>query len=187
MTRPGIAISRLLLAGAVLSGLVGCENIRTTLGLNATPPDEFSVVTKAPLTMPPDYTLRPPEPGTAQQEAQPRQSAEAALIGQAESRPAGPTKESVGEQALLKQAGASHPNPNIRQVVNSEFTQLAERDKSFTDKLIFWQKSEPEGTVIDPTKEAQRLRQNAAVGQPVTAGETPTIVRRKRGILEGIF
>ena len=108
-------------------------------------------------------------------------------MGNPGGRSAGAVKESVGEVALLKQAGASNVDPNIRQVVNREFTQLAERDKSFTDKLIFWQKAEPEGTVIDPTKEAQRLRQNAAVGQPVTNGETPTIVRRKRGILEGIF
>jgi hypothetical protein len=72
-------------------------------------------------------------------------------------------------------------------VINRETTVLAEKDRSFTDRLIFWQKAQPPGTVVDPTKESQRLRDNAATGEPVTKGETPVIERRKRGILEGIF
>jgi hypothetical protein len=40
--------------------------------------------------------------------------------------------------------------------------------------------------VIDPTKEQQRLRDAQAAGQPAT-GNPPTITRRKRGLLEGVF
>ena len=40
--------------------------------------------------------------------------------------------------------------------------------------------------VLDPAKEQQRLRDAAAAGQ-TPSGATPTITRRKRGLLEGIF
>ena len=41
----------------------GCSNIRETLGLSKQSPDEFKVVSRAPLSMPPDYNLKPPTPG----------------------------------------------------------------------------------------------------------------------------
>ena len=36
-------------------------------------------------------------------------------------------------------------------------------------------------------EEAKRLREYAALGKPVTEGQTPQIRRRKRAIFEGIF
>jgi hypothetical protein len=61
--------TRHLLRFAALGGmafvLVGCDSIREAAGVTKEPPDEFAVVTKAPLVMPPDYNLRPPKPGAA--------------------------------------------------------------------------------------------------------------------------
>ena len=45
----------------------------------------------------------------------------------------------------------------------------------------------PPGTVIDPARENQRLRQNAALGQPGDAGDTPIIQRRRPGLFSGLF
>jgi hypothetical protein len=57
-----------------------------------------------------------------------------------------------------------------------------------TERLMFWRKPDPEyGTVVDASKEAQRIRENQALGKPVAEGVTPTIARRKRALLEGIF
>ena len=185
MKVPFAQTARLMLAGLALAGLVGCSSLRDTFGLNKSAPDEFTVVTKAPLVLPPDFALRPPEKdGRSPQVMPPQERAELAVTG---STGLAPVKPDAGELALLKQAGADKANPDIRELVNSEFSQLAERDKSFTDKLIFWHKAVPPGTVIDPEKEAQRLRQNAATGQSPLAGETPIITHRKRGLLEGIF
>ncbi|WP_341704004.1 DUF3035 domain-containing protein, partial [Ferrovibrio sp.] len=94
---------------------------------------------------------------------------------------------SSGEAALLQQARATNPDPDIRRKINDEFTQLAERDSSFVDRLVFWQKAEDPGLAVDPAKEAQRLRENAATGKPPTAGTVPTIKRKERGPLEGLF
>src|SRR4051794_10214234 len=54
-----------LLAGACLSFLVlsGCGGMRTVFGLDQVGPDEFAVESRAPLLIPPDFNLRPPQPG----------------------------------------------------------------------------------------------------------------------------
>ena len=36
-------------------------------------------------------------------------------------------------------------------------------------------------------EESRRLRENAALGKDVTAGETPTIERRKKALFEDLF
>ena len=40
--------------------------------------------------------------------------------------------------------------------------------------------------MVDAAAEAERLRENAEAGKPVTAGETPTIKRREKALLEGV-
>ena len=49
--------------GALGFGLSGCNSAGQALGITKVTHDEFRVVTKAPLTIPPDYSLRPPSPG----------------------------------------------------------------------------------------------------------------------------
>ncbi|MBO0736404.1 MAG: DUF3035 domain-containing protein [Alphaproteobacteria bacterium] len=43
--------------------LPGCTDLRKAIGLEQTSPDEFAVESRAPLEMPPDFDLRPPQPG----------------------------------------------------------------------------------------------------------------------------
>jgi hypothetical protein len=95
---------------------------------------------------------------------------------------------SAGELALLRQAGAENVNPDIRQIVDTETAVLAEDDVTFMEKIMFWQEQPPFGTVVNPAKEKKRLQENAALGETPGAGaETPTIERRKRALLEGLF
>ena len=58
-----IGYAAVLLTAA--SMLAGCDSLRSAGGLDKEPPDEFAVVTKAPLIIPPDYNLRPPKLGAA--------------------------------------------------------------------------------------------------------------------------
>lgn len=50
---------------AALLQLGGCARgtVQDALGLSKRAPDEFAVVRRAPLIVPPDYDLRPPDPG----------------------------------------------------------------------------------------------------------------------------
>jgi hypothetical protein len=179
--------------------LGGCSSIRETLGLTKRSPDEFKVVSRAPLSMPPDYNLRPPTPGAPRpQEGTTRDQAAAAVFGHLDAGldpdqipPIGEGESgsapSAGEASLLQSAGSGGVDPNIRQVIDSE-TALEEADsQSLAEALIFWREPEPYGTVVDPVAEQKRLQENAALGKPVTEGETPVIIRKKKGLLEGIF
>jgi hypothetical protein len=198
MRRTSILLAALALGLPLATG--GCSSVKQTLGLTKQSPDEFRVVSRAPLSMPPDYNLRPPTPGSPRpQEGTPRDQAEAAVfqyattggvpndaippIGEGEAE----TAQSSGESALLQSAGASGVNPNIRQLVDSETAEDEANSRTLADTLVFWRDPEPYGEVVDPTAEQKRLQENAALGKPVTEGETPVIVRKKRGLLEGIF
>ena len=58
-----IALSTACLAGPLL--MAGCSDFKKSVGLEPTLPDEFAVESRAPLTIPPDFELRPPQPGAA--------------------------------------------------------------------------------------------------------------------------
>lgn len=85
--------------------LAGCENAKEELGLTRKAPDEFAVIQRAPLEMPPDYTLRPPQPGAARpQEEGAQDQAKQAVFGgkdtaEKDSKPAG------SEEFLLQKTG----------------------------------------------------------------------------------
>jgi hypothetical protein len=187
----------LVAVGAVLS-LSGCGGqVRQALGMTKHSPDEFLTVAHAPLTLPPDYNLRPPQPGAARpQEGTAAEQAQTALY--ANNGGTAPTyasaydassevAQSSGEVALLQNAGAAGIDPGIREQIDSETAAQIERDKSLIERLVFWRTPEPYGTVLDPVGESKRLQENQALGKPVTEGETPVITRRKKGMLEGIF
>ena len=48
---------------AASSLIAGCTDFKKSIGLEPTLPDEFAVESRAPLTIPPDFELRPPSPG----------------------------------------------------------------------------------------------------------------------------
>jgi len=51
------------LCSAAALSLQGCTGLKRSIGLEKTSPDEFAVESRAPLEMPPDFDLRPPQPG----------------------------------------------------------------------------------------------------------------------------
>lgn len=195
---PLLGAAALLALGA---GLGGCSEAQKAFGLSKNPPDEFQVVSRAPLSLPPNYNLVPPAPGAPRpQEGTTRDQARNAVFGMQNGQVASVSPElaagdpngvspdaSPGEQALLQSAGAVGVNPGIRQEVNAETQAATAADQQFIDRLIFWRKPNEPGIIIDPAKEQQRLQENAALGKPVTEGETPVIIRRKKALLEGIF
>lgn len=172
-------------------GLGGCTDTRKALGYEKATPDEFKIVTRAPLSLPPDYALRPPQPGaTRPQEAFGAEAGRQAILGATQARGASVgTSEggSPAESVLLSRAGVSRADPTIRETVDRESSLLADADRNLIEKLIFWREPDPPGTVVDASKEAQRIRESQALGRGVSEGETPTIRRRRRGALEGIF
>ncbi|HYH38665.1 MAG TPA: DUF3035 domain-containing protein [Azospirillum sp.] len=171
--------------------LTGCSDARRAIGLDRNAPDEFAVVSRAPLTLPPDMRLTAPRPGALRpQEATPTQLAASSVFGGA-SRTGAPAKAankapaSQGEAALLTKAGPA--DPGIRSRVDEETSALIVADKRWIDRLLFWQKQEQPYEIVDPKKESQRLREAQAQGKPVNDGVVPTIERKRKAPLEGLF
>jgi hypothetical protein len=182
--------------------VAGCSSTKEMLGLTKRSPDEFQVVSRAPLSMPPDYSLRPPTPGAPRpQEGTTTQQAENIVTGysnrststlQPDQIPSvgegeQTSTESAGESAFLQSASLTGIDPNIRKLVDEETAADQDASQTFLDSLIFWRSPEPYGTVVDPVAEQKRLQENQALGQPTDTGETPIIQRRQKGLLEGIF
>ncbi|MBV9994638.1 MAG: DUF3035 domain-containing protein [Caulobacteraceae bacterium] len=169
-----------LVAGALIgaAGLCGCHATSRAFGLSKVTPDEFRVVTKAPLVLPPDYSLRPPAPGEPRpQELQPEEAARAAL-----DQRRGADQRSDGEKLLISRAGGDHADPLIAYEVDDEFGGIAHKDKGFADWVMFWRRDKPAAppaghlpdqasTPIDPGSEENRLKQLTGGGTVVIARE----------------
>ena len=177
-----MSVNRVIVASALVAavGLTACTSTRKALGMNKVTPDEFRVVTKAPLVVPPDYALRPPAPGKPRpQELQPESAARNALLGarEAETR-------TDGEKLLVAKAGADKADPLIRYVVDDEFGDVAHKEKGFADKVMFWRSdktadpaapttvADNTSTPIDPVAEQERIAK-------LTGGK-PVVIQREQ-------
>lgn len=182
---PSAVVRALAVAGLISLSLAGCSEAKRAIGWEKSAPDEFAVVSRAPLALPPDFQLRPPDPGVQRpQEAVPREVARGLLTGSRAIETAGRSR---GEMVLLQKTGADRAAGDIRAVINRELAALVEADRSVTDRLVFWRAPDQPGTLLDAEKEALRLRSNQALGASTTEGETPVITRRKKGLLEGLL
>ena len=122
---PKIALAAL---GATL--LASCGSGGGVLGRER--PDEFAVQRQAPLVIPPDFELVPPQPGAPRPaEGTAAQDALDALFG-------GPSPRSAVETSALQRAGTS--DPGIRSAVGDPGTFTV--DKGTTTRTIL---AAPEG------------------------------------------
>src|SRR5262249_52936514 len=99
---------------------------------------------------------------------------------------ASPGAASPGEAALLARSGASQADPTIRDTVNRESGQPGQTDDTLLERLMFGRSNQGEA-LVDPDRESQRLREAQATGRAPNEGDTPTIQRRRRGLLDGLF
>lgn len=179
----------LLTAVAAVALVAGCSDVRETILPSKKAPDEFAVYQRAPLSVPPEFQLRAPAPGEERpQDVNPRDEAQQAITGSGSGgRQPAAGEITPGTEALLRNANALDVDPSIRATVNRETTMLAEESKTFTDRLMFWNASSDPAAVVDPGAEAKRIQQNQALGDPITRGDTPTIEKKRKGLLEDLF
>jgi len=131
---------------ALLSGCAGKS-------LDRARPDEFAVARQAPLVIPPDYALVPPQPGAARpQDAQGQTQTLDALFG-------GRAPRSAAETATLSEAGVDAADPGIRSSVGDPGTNVV--DKGAATRAI----------VAAPASDGQDARATAG---GTTAAPAPT-------------
>lgn len=175
------------LALIALSLLAGCTSVKKELGVGRNSPDEFMVVKRAPLTLPPDYTLRPPAEGNLAPAATSAGLAKSTLMGV----PAATPEKGSAETSLLRKMGTETADPEIRAKVERDNGYLALKNKSLGDKLIFWEDEPvPEenipASVVDPKAEADRLKKNQEEGQPANTGDVP-VIEKKQSTIDKLF
>lgn len=198
----------------MLGVLAACSSgdISDTLGFSRSAPDEFVVVSRPPLSMPPDFNLVPPEPG----KQGPRHSSEAmakeALFG------SGTTASSFGDSSefsleglspsapetavmpvlsvdtgsaatshFLSQVGADAADPEIRSKLGDDAMHAPEADPdagSLYEQIVGADKREP---VVDPKGEAERLRANKDAGKKPNDGEVVTEDTKEKSVFDAIW
>jgi hypothetical protein len=171
-------LTSLVLASVVIT-LSACEKTKEQFDFSKKPPDEFAVVTRAPLEMPPNYNLRPPRPGAQRpQEDTAIDEAKQVVFGENQPVQQAPTKEvTQGEAILLQKTGAVSVDPDIRDKIDEETAELVKENTSTVDRLLgkAGKKIDAPATIVDPVKESERIIQNKKAGKPITDGKTPSI------------
>jgi hypothetical protein len=182
--------ARVACAALALLALSACQDVKKELGVGRNSPDEFMVVKRAPLTLPPDYDLRPPAQGSTPPAADASNQVKT-LMG-AQDADAANAPKGTAEQEILQKMGADKANPDIRTVISQENGYLAVKNQALVDKLIFWnndQSAEEDNipdSVVNAKAEAERLKKNQQEGKPVNAGNVP-VIEHKKSTLDKIF
>ena len=145
----------------------GCTSFDQALGRTKTSPDEFQVVVRPPLTLPPNFSLRP---GQEDDEA-PAVSANAvktdAVSISNQVLTASRTSDGSFFDAIL---GTDKRVDGIRQIVDEE-TLGIQIDRRVPTEILFG--GQPNvGPNLDAAREAIRIRRALESGKPVTEGAT---------------
>jgi len=167
-------MKKLILTLGVIGALSACsDETKKDLGLINTAPDEFSVVTRAPLSVPPDYTLRPPRPGTQRpMEISTKDQARQTIFGVQDMSQSGVTTTGTAAQnSFLDKVGVKDSDADIRNVLASE---EPVDSRTTAERLLFLKsKDENLGEPIDPNEEFERLKQEGVVTVKKRNEETP--------------
>jgi hypothetical protein len=167
--------SAILCAGFAL---IGCQSIHALTGMVKQSPDEFTVLAKAPLVIPPDFNLRPPQPGIASRyeedpavQAQKLLYPQSALINVAS---LGDTY-SDGEKLLLSKSNALNTNPDIRRIISAD-AGLEDQGPDFSRKVLFESviaNAEPDTKTVAANPPAPSV-QNSGDLAPIAVAQTLT-------------
>jgi len=177
----GFLLGTLLIV--TLAGCGGSSGVRDALGIKTKAPDEFMVISRPSLTVPPSFALDKPDSGDTVQRIKSVISKEAreSLIGKdmATKSPA-----SGSELSLLSKAGTVTADGDIREIINKEYNESLvekiEKDESFLSSLNpFTSDSE---SVLDADAEKERLRNNKKEDKSILEGESEALPKN-----QGIF
>lgn len=165
---------RIVTALACLSAAAtaGCGTLAKTFGSDTSAPDEFRVVTKAPLIIPPEFNLRPPRPGDPRpQELTAAQRAQRAILGSVDA-----TGLSQGEQLLVGKAGTVQPN--IRDLVDYDSGGIVRKSQALSNNILGV--ATPPAPGATPESEAERIAREQRAIQNATGGQ-PIVIKRGGG------
>ncbi len=174
-------------------------SVRDTLGMRRSAPNEFRVVTNPPLSIPPEFSIRPPIPDETYKES-PNSQTESAkkVLFENASADFKIEKQTNGEEAFSSLFNATRANPEIKSLLQKEFIEAAkkEEEKSFLEQRILSKipsfskdKKEDKDSIVDAKLEKDRIVESKKQGDKVTGEKTPTVESsgEKTGFLNRIL
>ena len=153
----------LMITASMLMGVAGCSDVRRAIGTEKSTPDEFQVVVRPPLSLPPGFADRPED--IIEQE-------ESNLAGLSATEAAAstfgtPDKQTTGYDAVFDFAAII---PDIRTKIDEE-TYGIQLEKRLPIQTLFGGVPDV-GPVLDKMAEDARLRETMRNNQLPTDGET---------------
>lgn len=184
------------------------QEVQKSLGMDRKAPDEFVVYSRPPLSVPPEFDLKPPRPGEESPAAITTESQARELLLGTKKKPATLDEAAAtvdtnietavepvlsndsptgAQSSFLSKAGADKADPNIRTELTKDVKDAPKKKKkaqSLYEEIVGDEKAEP---VVDPKAEAERIRDNRDKGKPVTEGKTPTKDEKPKSLLDKII
>jgi hypothetical protein len=151
-------MKKLVLISLLPLAIISCSNVKKNLGMERSQPDEFAVTEGAPLTMPPNFNLMPPQPGAPRpQETKTSATAQNLVLGTGTST----TTTEVPAQDPTPQAAPSVPNVPIAtsSLDKSADASLLSDASNAAAKPVVKPAKPDDGSVLRPTDESVRLQQ----------------------------
>lgn len=168
-----VKLALLTLAASTVA-LSGCASASKSLGLTKDAPNEFNILTNAPLIVPPEYNLRPPSPGESSLlDNYSQKAAREALLGDVD-----PTEPTRGEIVLLTRAGAGRADQEIRLKIDGQ-NSVERKSDSLTNRILFWrdgQQFDGQGNPVPLDSDSEQRRLDSV--NNVTGGGEVTVTRR---------
>ncbi len=204
----------LLLATCSLLALTACggSSVKETLGIGARAPDEFKVVARPPLSVPPQFNLRPPSTNAASPTLIPAdKQAKSIITGSkitindegisnvdtavtpVDSSPLPSAssdkkkKNAPAESEFMKNIGVDKADPKVRDELIQQKIEAQEKKEESSWWGNVTNVTEKKDTLVDAKKEAQRIKTNKEKDKPVTEGETPEVKDKDHGVIGNIF
>ena len=164
--------------------LYGCTTgVKEKIGIIQKSPDEFQVYEKKPLSVPPNFELRPPIDG----DKIATDSKDENIIFNEEVN----TNESltIEDEVLLISIGDKDSDKDIREVINNE-NLIREIDKPLLDKILDFdpiiEVNKEENNELDPNLEKERINQLKEEGKLIDAEEEERIIDELRSDIKDI-
>lgn len=179
----------------LLVTLTACtgSDVKSTLGLKKKAPDEFMVLSRPALTVPPAFDL--PEPETTSTSAPKdfsNNKAKQALFGASDAKK--DSKKSTAENLFLNKAGFGSAQSDIRQQLEEDARALEEptpeetQEKGFFERLFEpLQLDEAPDPIVSPMAEKERIKDAKASGKKISGEDAVTVQPKAESTLDRIL
>ena len=158
--------------------LYGCGGVKEKIGIIKKIPDEFQVYKNKPLSVPPNFELRPPSKDAVENDQNKN-----IIFNNAEITD---EKLSISDEILLIAVGEKTSDKNIRKVINEE-NSIEEVDKSIIEQILdfdpLFEVIKKEEEEINPQEEKERIEKLTKEGKIIKV-DNQAIIIEKEGSLD---